>query len=137
MNKDSNSFIHATIVTSQRIIELMGKDLSKHFINYKVSLVSIVPALNFGSDAITLILAGQEVDIRKSLSHWRKICQEREDGSESTPIKSLPPSLRGYLSDMEDEIKFKKVFTYCSKEYLEYCKSHNIKPHPEVLEAIH
>lgn len=136
MNKDFDSFIHATVVTSQRIIELMGKDLPSHFFKYRVSLVSVAPSLNFGSDAITLILAGKETDIRKSLSHLRKICQIREEGMETAPVKSLPPALKGYLSDMEDEIKFKNVFSYCSKEYLEYCIENNIKPHPEVVEAI-
>ena len=32
--------------------------------------------------------------------------------------------------------RFEKLFSYCSKEYLEYCKEHNIKPHPEVAEFI-
>lgn len=137
MNKDSNSFIHATIVTSQGIIDLMGKDLSKHFFKYKVSLISIAPTLHLGSDAVTLILAGKENDVKQSLNHLRKICQAKEDGVETVPIRSLPPSMTGYLSDMEDEIKFQNVFSYCSKEYLEYCKSHNVNPHPEVIEAVH
>ena len=134
-NKDSDNFIHATVVTSQKIIDLIGKDLPGHFFKHRVSLVSMSPALNFGSDAVTLILAGKENDIKASLGILKKICQDKEYVEDVTPIRSLPPSLKGYLSDMEDDLKFKKVFSYCSKEYLEYCKSHHIKPHPEVAEA--
>lgn len=128
-----NNIVHAMVVTTQKIIELMGRDLSVHFGKHKVSLVNMVPTGIFGPDAVTLLLAGKESDIKKSLSQLRKICFGKEIGIESEPIKSLPPLLKGYLSDMEDDIKFEKIFNYCSKEYIEFCKEHNIKPHPEVL----
>lgn len=135
-NKDSENVVHAMVVTSQKVIDLMGKDLIGHFFRYKVSLVNITPAQNFGPDAITLVLAGKQTDINKSLNQLKKICYEKETGIESTPIRSLPPVLKGYLIDMEDETRFEKIFDYCSKEYLDYCKAHNINPHPEVAESI-
>ena len=134
--RDSDNFIHATVVTSQKIIEQLGKDLPKLFFKYKVSLVSIAPAFNFGHDAVTLILAGKETDIRKSLNNLKMICSEKETGVEKSPIRSIPPSMKSYLNDMEDAFKFEKIFSYCSKEYLDFCKAHNIKPHPEVEETI-
>lgn len=127
--------VHAMIVTSQKVIDLLGKDLLEHFIRHKVSLVNIVPAMSYGPDAITLVLAGKQSDIKKSLNQLRKLCYEKEMGIEKTPIKSLPPVLKGYLSDMEDEFRFEKIFSYCSKEYLDYCKANNINPHPEVVEG--
>ena len=134
--RDSDNFIHASIVTSQKIIDLMGKDLLGYFFEYKVSLVSIAPALNFGHDAVTLVLAGKETNIKKSLNNLKRICYAKEIGIEQTPIRSLPPSMKGYFNDMEDDIRFKKVFSYCSKEYLDFCKERNIKPHPEVEESL-
>ena len=132
-NQDPSDFVHATVVTSQKVIDLMGKDLSVHFTKYKVSLLSMSKTVTFGPDAITLVLAGKENDIKKSLSLLKKICQDKETGIETTPIKSLPPAIKEYLSDMEDNLRYEKLFGYCSKEYLEYCKSHNVVPHPEVV----
>ena len=83
-NKDSDNFIHATVVTSQKIIDLIGKDLPGHFFKHRVSLVSMSPALNFGSDAVTLILAGKENDIKASLGILKKICQGKFCGYFST-----------------------------------------------------
>lgn len=134
-DRDSQNTIHAMIITSQKIIDLMGKDLLSYFLNYKVSLVNISPAMAYGPDAISIVLAGKENDIKKSLNYLRKVCFGIEIGIESSPIKSLPPILKGYLSDMEDNFKFEKIFSYCSKEYLDYCKTNNVKPHPEVIEA--
>lgn len=132
-NQDSSNFVHATVVTSQKIIDLMGQDLSVHFTKHKVSLLSMSKAVTFGPDAITLVLAGKENDIKKSLSQLKKICQDKETGIETTSIKSLPPAIKEYLSDMEDNLRYEKLFDYCSKEYLEYCRSHNVAPHPEVV----
>ncbi|MBI2996108.1 MAG: hypothetical protein HYY52_05315 [Candidatus Melainabacteria bacterium] len=131
-----NNIIHAMIITSQKLIDFLGKDLYELFINYKVILINIAPALAYGPDSVSLILSGQETNIKKCLSHLRKICYGKEIGIESKPIKSLPPVLKGYLSDMENKSKFEKIFSYCSKEYLDYCKTNNIKPHPEVVETI-
>lgn len=135
-DKDSENFIHAMIITTQKVIDLMGRDLMSHFIQYKVSLLNVTPAVNHGSDAVSLVLAGKEDDIKKSLNQLRKVCYEKEIGIEKIPMKSLPPILRGYLSDMENEIRFEKIFSYCSKEYLDFCKTNNIKPHPEVVESV-
>ena len=135
-SKNPEDFVHATVVTSQKVIELMGKDLQGHFMKFKVSLVGVSQALTFGPDAITLVLAGKENDIKKSLNYLKRICECKEAGIETLPIKSLPPSLKGYLSDMEDTFRFEKIFSYCSKEYLDFCKAHNIKPHPEVVEGL-
>ena len=135
-NKDSNNIIHAMVVASQKVIDLMGKDLQGHFIKHKVSLVNVSPAQAYGPDAITLVLAGKQEDIKNSLSQLKRICNSREAGIESSPIKLLPPALKGYLSDMEDDCKFEKIFLYCSKEYLQYCKQNNIHPHPEVAEIV-
>ena len=129
------NIVHAMIVTSQKIIDLLGRDLLEHFIRHKVSLINVAPAMSYGPDAITLVLAGKQSDIKKSLKQLRKLCYEKEMGIEKTPIKSLPPVLKGYLSDMEDDFRFEKIFSYCSKEYLDYCKENNITPHPEVLEG--
>ena len=136
-DKDSNNIIHAMVVVPNRMLELMGKDLNSHFIKHKVSLVNVAPAVTYGEDAITLVLSGKQNDIKTSLSQLRKMCFQREIGLECSPVRSLPPTMKGYLSDMEDSIRFEKLFSYCSKEYLEYCKSHNISPHPEVVEASH
>ena len=134
-NRDPNNMIQALVVTSQKVVDLMGKDLSGHFVNYKVSLVEIAPAgAGYGPGAIALILSGKQEDIKKSLNQLKKICYEKEIGIEKTPIRSLPPVLEGYLSDMENDIRFEKIFDYCSKEYLNHCKLHNVKPHPEVVE---
>lgn len=135
-NKDSNNVVHAMVVTSHKVVELMGKDLSSHFFKYQVSLVNITQAANYGPDAITLVLSGKQVDIKKSLKGLQKVCYEKEIGIEKDPIRSLPPILKGYLFDMENEVRFEKIFSYCSKEYLEHCKEHNISPHPEVVEAV-
>lgn len=134
-DRNSGNVVHAMVVASQKIIDIMGKDLSGHFMNYKVSLVNIAPALNHGPDAITLVLAGKHEDIKKSLNHLKRVCYEKEIGIEKTPIRSLPPVLKGYLSDMENDFRFERIFDYCSKDYLKYCKTHNIVPHPEVVEA--
>lgn len=134
--KDSENVVHAMVVTSQKIVELMGRDLSSHFYNYKVSLINIAPAVSYGPDAMTLVLEGKHSDIKKSLSCLKKVCMAKEAGLETTPVKSLPPILKDYLHDMEDEFRFEKIFEYCSKEYLEYCRTHKIKPHPEVVESL-
>lgn len=128
--------VHAMIIASCRVVELMGKDLAGHFFRYKVSLVNVAPAQFYGPDAISLVLEGKPNDIKNSLSQLKQICYQKEAGIESNPIRSLPPSLKGYLFDMEDDIRFEKIFSYCSKEYLGYCKQKNINPHPEVLEAL-
>lgn len=135
-NRNSENYIHAIVVISQRVIDLMGKELPAHFIRHKVSLLNVTHAESHGPDAITLVLAGKEIDIKRSLNQLRKICEAIETGIEFTPVKSLPPVIKGYLSDMEDDFKFEKIFSYCSKEYLDYCKAHNIKPHPEVEETL-
>ncbi|MBI3590267.1 MAG: hypothetical protein HY094_02675 [Candidatus Melainabacteria bacterium] len=134
--QDSDRTIHAMVITSQKVIDLMGKDLSPHFIKYKVSLINVTPAVSYGPDSVTLVLEGKQNDIKQSLDQLKKICYEKEIGIENVPIKSLPPVLKGYLSDMENDFRFEKIFSYCSKEYLDYCKLHNINPHPEVVESI-
>ncbi len=133
-NKEENT-VQAMVITSQKIIELMGKDLSTHFSHYKVMLINITPATAYGPDAMTLVLEGKHSDIKKSLKHLKKACLAKESGVEFSSIRSLPPAMKGYLSDMEDKSRFEKIFSYCSKEYLEYCKSNKMSPHPEVLEA--
>ena len=133
-NKDN--IIHALVITSQKVIDLMGKDLTGHFIKHQVSLINIIPAVSHGPDAVSLVLAGKQNNIQKSLNQLKRLCYEKEAGIEKTPIKSLPPVLKGYLLDMEDDFLFEKIFSYCSREYLDYCKSHNINPHPEVVEKI-
>ena len=136
-DKDSgNMTIHAMIIASKKVIELMGKDLSSHFFRYKVSLVNVTPAEFYGPDAVSLVLEGKQSDIKSSLSQLKKICYQKEIGIESNPMRSIPPSLKGYLFDMENDIRFEKIFSYCSKEYIDYCKQKNINPHPEVLEAL-
>ena len=136
-DKDSSdTTIHAMIIASQKLVDLMGKDLTGHFIKYKVSLVNVAPAQFYGPDAVSLVLEGKQDNIKKSLDQLKKICYQKEIGIESKPIKSIPPVLKGYLLDMENDIRFEKIFSYCSKEYLEYCRQNNIEPHPEVLEAL-
>lgn len=135
-SKDPKEIVHAMVVTSQKIIDLMGKDLTDHFVKHKVSLINISPATSYGPDAISLVLSGKQDDIKKSLNQLKRVCYEKEIGIEKAPIKSLPPILKGYLSDMEDDFRFEKIFDYCSKDYLQFCKSHNVNPHPEVLEAL-
>ena len=136
-DKDSSDFkVHAMIIASQKVVELMGKDLASHFFKHKVSLVNVAPAQFYGPDAISLVLEGKQNDIKNSLNQLRKICYQKEIGIESNPIKSIPPVLQGYLFDMENDIRFEKIFSYCSKEYLEYCNQNNIIPHPEVLETL-
>ena len=131
-----NNIIHAMVIASQKIVDLMGKDLSDHFTKHKVSLVNVAPAEIYGPDAITLVLVGKHTDIKKSLNQLKKVCYGKEIGIELEPIKSIPPALKGYLSDMENDVRFEKIFDYCSKEYLGFCKGKNIKPHPEVVEKI-
>jgi len=133
--KKLNEIIHAVVVVSQKMIEVMGKDLSGFFSNNHISLLEVNKSEKFGPDSVSLLLEGKEVDIKQSLNKLKKVVQLKEAGVESNPIKSLPPNLKGYLSDMEDSIKFEKIFNYCSKEYLNNCKANNIKPHPEVIEA--
>ena len=136
-NKDSNEIpVHAMIIASQKVVELMGKDLAGHFFRHKVSLVNVAPAQFYGPDAISLVLEGKQNDIKNSLNQLRTICYQKEIGIESNPVKSIPPVLQGYLFDMENDIRFEKIFSYCSKEYLEYCRQKNINPHPEVLEVL-
>src|SRR3989338_3569998 len=112
-----NGLVHAAVVTTQQVIDLMGRDLSGHFRNYTVSLVEIAPAVFYGPDAVTLILTGKEENIKKSLRQLKRVCFGKEIGLERTPVRSVPPTLKGYLSDMEDSIRFEKLFNYCSKEY--------------------
>ena len=136
-DKDSgNMTIHAMIIASKKVIELMGKDLSSHFFRYKVSLVNVTPAEFYGPDAVSLVLEGKQNDIKNSLNQLKKICYQKEIGIESNPIKSIPPILKGYLFDMENDVRFEKIFSFCSKEYLENCRKNNIKPHPEVMETL-
>ncbi|MBI1858379.1 MAG: hypothetical protein HYR97_04615 [Candidatus Melainabacteria bacterium] len=135
-NKDSDDIVHAAVITSQKVINLMGKDLMSHFMQHKVFVVNVSPAETYGPDAVTMVLAGKENNIKKSLKQLKKVCFEKEIGIERLPIKSLPPVLKGYLYDMENKDRFEKLFSFCSKEYLEHCKSHNIKPHPEVVEDL-
>ena len=135
-SKKDDDVVHAMVVTSQKFINLMGKDLTNHFWKYRVSLLNMIPAQTFGPDAVTLVLAGKHEDIKKCLDQLKKICYEKEVGIETVPVRSLPPVLKGYLSDMEDNFKFEKIFDFCSKDYLEFCKKHNINPHPEVVEKI-
>lgn len=132
-DRGQEDFVHAMVITSQKIIDLMGKDLPGHFFRHKVSLVNVTPAQGFGPDAVTLVLAGKQEDITRSLNQLKKVCYEKEIGLETVPITSLPPVLEGYLKDIEDKSRYEKLFDYCSKEYLEYCKEHDIKPHPEVI----
>ena len=136
MLSPNNKNIHAMVIASQKVVEIMGKDLISHFLSHKVALINIEPALGYGSDAVTLFLTGKQNDIEKSLDKLKVICYQKELGVESAPAKSLPPVIKGYLLDMENEFKFGKIFSYCSKEYLDYCKAHNVKPHPEVIETI-
>ena len=136
-DKDSSNVkIHAMIIASQKVVELMGKDLAGHFLKHKVYLVNLAPAEFYGPDAVSLVLEGKQSDIKSSLSQLKKICYQKEIGIESNPIQSIPPVLKGYLLDMENDIRFEKIFSYCSKEYLEYCRQNNVNPHPEVLEAL-
>lgn len=126
--------VHAAVITSQKVIDLMGRDLMSHFMKYKVFVVNVAKAELYGPDAITMVLAGKENNIKKSLNLLKKICFEKEIGVERVPIRSIPPVLKGYLYDMENKERFEKLFSYCSKEYLDYCNQHNIPPHPEVIE---
>ena len=136
-DKDSSdTTIHAMVIASQKVVELMGRDLADHFLRHKVSLMNVAPAQFYGPDAVSLVLEGKQNDIKKSLSQLKKICYQKEIGIESNPIRSIPPLLKGYLFDMENNIRFEKIFSYCSKEYLDYCKLNNINPHPEVLETL-
>ena len=135
-NNDSNEIIHAMIVASQKVIDLMGKDLASHFFRHKVSLVNVAPAQFYGPDAVSLVLEGKQDDIKKSLKQLKKICYQKEIGIESTPIQSLPPVLRGYFTDIEDSERFEKLYKFCSKEYLDNCIKNDITPHPEVLESL-
>ncbi len=134
--KDPNSFVHALVVASQKVVDLIGRDLQEYFMKYRVSLLGVIPSETYGPDAITFVLAGKQADIKNCLTNLKQICYEKEFGIECRPIGSLPPALKGYLTDMEDDLKFEKVFSYCSKEYLEYCQKHNIKPHPEVVDGL-
>ena len=131
-NKDE--IVHAAVVTSQKIVDLMGRDLMSHFIQHNVHVLNISPADSYGGDAVTLVLEGKENNIKKSLNQLKKVCLQKEIGLERVPIHSLPPVLKGYLSDMENKERFEKIFSYSSKEYLDFCKSHGVKPHPEVVE---
>lgn len=132
-NKDE--IIYAAVVTSQKIVDLMGRDLLSHFIKHNVHVLNISHSDPYSSDAVTLVLSGKENNIKKSLNQLKKVCLQKEIGLEKVPIHSLPPVLKGYLSDMEDKERFEKIFSYCSKEYLDFCKSHGVKPHPEVVES--
>ena len=135
-SNDSNEIIHAMVIASQKVIELMGKDLPSHFFKHKVSLLNVAPAQFYGPDAVSLVLEGKQNDIKNSLSQLKKICYQKEVGIENVPIRSLPPVLKGYFADIENRERFEKLYQYCSKEYLEHCNKNNIKPHPEVLENL-
>jgi hypothetical protein len=135
-NKNRDNIIHAMVITTQKVIDLMGKDLSSHFMNHQVSLLNVSPSAEHGPDSITLVLLGKQGDIKKSLNQLKKVCYEKENGIEKSPVKSLPPILKGYLSDIEDPERFEKLFEYCSKEYIKDCQIKNIQPHPEVVESI-
>lgn len=135
-DKNSKNIVHAMVITSQKIIDIMGKDLSVHFMQHKVSLINLTPALSYGPDAVSIVLEGKQDDIKKSLNLLKRACYEKEIGIEKVPIKSLPPVLNGYLSDMEDEVRFEKIFSFCSKEYINDCRKKNISPHPEVAESL-
>ncbi len=134
--KEPDNIVHALVIASRKIVDTLGKDLQEYFIGYRVTLLNIIPTESHAPDAITLVLAGKQIDIKNCLVKLKQICYEKELGLESSPMKSLPPSLKGYLSDMEDSFKFEKIFSYCSKEYLNFCKEQNITPHPEVIEAV-
>ena len=52
-DKDSSDFkVQAMIIASQKVVEIMGRDLTGHFLRYKVSLVNVAPAQFYGPDAI-------------------------------------------------------------------------------------
>ena len=42
-NKDSDDIVHAAVITSQKVINLMGKDLMSHFMQHKVFVVNVSP----------------------------------------------------------------------------------------------
>lgn len=135
-DKNSNKVIQAMVITSSKLVHFVGENISDYFMKYKVSLINVLPAEKYGQDSVSLVLHGKEVDIRLSLNDLKKNYILQEIGHETSPAKSLPLSIKGYLSDMEDDLRFEKIFSYCSKEYLDYCKSNNIKPHPEVIESV-
>ena len=133
-DKNSNKVIQAMVIASSKLVHFVGENISDYFMKYKVSLINVLPAEKYGQDSVSLVLHGKEVDIRLSLNDLKKNYLLQEIGYETSPAKSLPPAIKGYLSDMEDDLRFEKIFSYCSKEYLDYCKLNNIKPHPEVVD---
>lgn len=135
-NELPSDVVHAAVVTSQKIIDVLGKELPDYFLKHDVNLINVAPAESYGPDAVTLILAGKEVDIKSSLEDLKKICNGKKLGLETTPISSLPPAYERYLSDIENKERFEKLFNYCSEEYLKECEKNNIQPHPEVLEGL-
>lgn len=135
-DKNSNKVIQAMVIASSKLVRFAGENISDYFKQYKVSLINVLPAEKHGQDSISLVLLGKEEDIRLSLNDLKKNYILKEVGYESSPAKSVPLSIKGYLSDMEDDFRFEKIFSYCSKEYLDYCKLNNLKPHPEVIESI-
>ena len=132
--KDKDEIVQAAVVTTQEIIETVGKNLNNFFLSFNVSLLNISPADFYGPDAITLNLLGREKDIKKSLSELRKICNKKELGLETSPIKSLPPNLKRYLNDMENKERFERLFSFCADDYLKHCIENHLNPHPEVIE---
>ncbi len=134
--KSPNNKIQAMIVTTKELVEIAGKDLSTFFQAQGVTLLEISKNKNFGPDSFTLLLEGNESNIKQSLIRLKKFVLLKECGAEFQPIKELPGNIKGYLLDMEDRIKFEKLFKYCTKEYLDHCSINNITPHPEVIESL-
>lgn len=134
LEPEKDGIVHAAVITSQKIIDLMGRDLLGHFLRHKVHVVNVAKAELYGPDAVTLVLAGKENNIKKSLSNLKKVCFEKEIGVEKEPIRSLPPSLKEYLVDMESSDRYEKLYAFCKDEYLSFCRANKIKPHPEVME---
>lgn len=141
MLSDSNGFkkedvIHAAVITTQKVVNILGRDLPDYFSKYKVNLINIAPAESYGPEAITLILSGTEKNIKSCLDQIKTICTSKKLGIETAPIKSLPPALKGYLSDMENQERYNKIFSFCLNDYLKHCKENGLKPHPEVIEDL-
>ena len=71
--KKSNEIIHAVVVVSQIMVEIMGKELSGFFSNNNISLLEINKAAKFGPDSVSLLLEGKEADIKQSLNKLKKV----------------------------------------------------------------
>lgn len=96
-------------------------DLDECFAKYEVSLKGI----KFGDEFISLKVYGEKLDIRDSVKKLYNLINNyyRAHLEDRVVAQNIPESLDESLNNYDK----------LANEYINFCKTHNINPHPEVI----